>query len=127
MFEDVILKWRGVDYPVKYNRIVGAIARVEQHLTLFELLQYTERNTIPFGRVSQAFQAALAYAGAKVTVDEIYEWMMDNPAEMVNVTECLNSLLELMVPPSLKNKSVSVSVPLDQPTVAPSLPKRTKR
>ena len=75
-FEDVTLTWQGKDYVVPANRQMMLIAKIEDALggeagdqaiaVLFR------RNGVPHSRMAAAYGAALRYAGASVTDEEVY-------------------------------------------------------
>ena len=74
-FEDVTLSWQGAEYTVPANRQLMLIAKLEDALApdggqAIEALfrEGGPKHTI----LAQAFGAALRYAGATVTDDEIY-------------------------------------------------------
>ena len=62
-FDDVTLNWGGRDYTIPANRMMGAIARIEDVVTLVELNAYFGRDAVPLGKISMAFGAVLRYAG----------------------------------------------------------------
>ena len=100
VFDDIRLHWQGRDYVIRSNRVMGAIARIEDHLTIAELQQYSERNTAPLAKIAMAYGAVLRYAGARVDDDEVYEGLFaaDDSSEVIMAS--LQTLLTMMVPPS---------------------------
>lgn len=100
VFDDIRLHWQGRDYVIRSNRVMGAIARIEDSLTIAELQQYSERNTAPLAKIAMAYGAVLRYAGARVDDDEVYEGLFaaDDSSEVIMAS--LQTLLTMMVPPS---------------------------
>lgn len=135
MFEDVQLKWNGQSYNIRSHRIVGAVARVEDHLTLFELLRYNEQSgAVPFGKLSGAYEAALKYAGCQVKPGEVYVYLMNNVTNAAAITEIVTSMLMIMVPPNMRETEGGGTAPANPPKAVtpatrakPSSRKRTRR
>lgn len=128
VFEDVTLEWGGRKYTIVSDRVMGAIGRIERHLTLKEIHEaVARRGTVPQATVSEAYAAVLQYAGATVTADEIYQsfFLKDSTATM---PAALNGLLVLMIPPAhLVPKSGGDTLAGKAgPTVAKSSRKRSR-
>lgn len=98
MFQPIVLKWDGVAYTVPANRVLAAIATVENVLTLDELGRFTNKGTVPLARVAQAYGALMRFAGADVTDDAIYAGMFDSTD--VNPVMACQALLAMMLPPA---------------------------
>jgi hypothetical protein len=107
-FEEITLGWKGESYKVAPERQLMLIARVEDALSagtgkqaLGVLLQ---AEGPPYSRLAAAFGAALRYAGATVTDEEIYLSIMGDFAEgradaAANVQAAVQSLLAVIAPP----------------------------
>ena len=98
-FEDITLNWDGTDHTIPANRVLGAIARIEEVITAHELQTYAQAGTLPMARLAQAFGAVLRYAGAKVTDEDVYVGMFTNTAKVPAVHAACDTLLVMMVPP----------------------------
>ena len=99
-FEDVRLQWAGEDYVIKANRMLGAIARIEDVVTLNELQRFGLRGTAPMAKIAMAYGAVLRYAGAKVTDDEVYAGMFGAGGTSAEaVVESVSTLVAMMIPP----------------------------
>lgn len=120
-FDDVTLDWKGRTYRIKGTRLMGAIKQIEREITLFELIQYAQRETIPIATLSSAFAILLRYAGASVTEEEIFkefDEVMQN-----SIMNLVHLLVELMTPPKLRAKMQAEPVdenPTPPPELAPS-------
>jgi len=107
-FQPLHFEHGGVEYTVEPNRVMGLIDTVEEHITLGEIVQdQSKRQTLRFGKLSQAYAAALRYAGAKVTDEEIYVSLLpqgntaaDAAAMQKRSVEIVSALLQLMIPPA---------------------------
>lgn len=99
-FEDIGLSWQGRDYTIPANRVMGAIARVEDHVTFNELTQYAERNTAPMAKLAQAFASVLRYAGAPISDEDVYEGMFAKGGDPQSVMNATMTLLALFIPKS---------------------------
>jgi hypothetical protein len=126
-FVDVVLNWDGKQYTIKAYRVLGAVARIEDHVTMVELMQAAQAGSMPVAKVAMALGAVLKYAGAPATPEDVYEHILTSSGAAV--LECLNSILELVVPPSLREvKQVKdpFAAAAAVTAVAPSSKKRTK-
>jgi hypothetical protein len=102
-FEDIRLQWAGKDYTIRANRVLGAIARIEDVLTLSELQRFSMRGTAPMAKLSMAYGAVLRYAGATVTDEEVYAGMFGETGTGADaVVESISALVAMMVPPQPK-------------------------
>lgn len=105
-FQTITLTHNDQDLVIEPNRVMGLIDVVEEHVTLGEIVtDQSKRGTIRFGKLSQAYAAALRYGGAKVTDEEVYISLMpsgDHGALTMQqrATEIVSALLQLMVPPA---------------------------
>lgn len=101
-FIDFPLAWHGKDLTIPANRVMGAIARVEDFVTLGELQESARRRAVPLGKISQAYAALLNYAGAReVTAEEVYVGMFGDSAgaNVQHIQEACLGLMSLMLPP----------------------------
>lgn len=100
VFEDIKLEWRGEPYVIPANRVLGAIARVEEFFTLGELTRDArDRNSVPMSKLASAYGAVLRYAGASVTNEEVYEELFQKTSAPL-ITSAIQGLLMMMIPPS---------------------------
>jgi hypothetical protein len=100
IFNDVGLGWDGADYTIPPNRVLGAIAEIEQVITLSEIAAYHQRGTAPMAKLAQAFGTALRYAGAKVDDDEVYAGMIRGGDSQSVAIASVTTLLQMMLPPA---------------------------
>jgi len=99
-FEDIHLQWADSEYVIRANKVLGAIARIEDVLTLNELQRFSARGTAPMAKLSMAYGAVLRYAGAKVTDEEVYAGMFGSTGTGADaVVESISALVAMMVPP----------------------------
>ena len=97
LFKPVTLTWKGEDYTVSADQIMQMIAKVEDILTLPELMNPKGR---PLAKISMAYGAALRHAGARVTDEEIYSAMFTAGEQAGAAASAVQGLLIMMVPPS---------------------------
>lgn len=105
-FDDVTLSWAGKDYTVPATRVMMLVCKIEDVLigddaedAITVLL--TKR---PRARISQAFEVALAYAGADLEPGEVYMSVMQSLADRqadhaALVQDSVMRLLALIAPP----------------------------
>ncbi len=99
-FKEIKLNWGGVDYSIPPRSVLGAIARIEEHLTFSELLEYGRRKTIPMSRLSGAFGSLLRYVGINITDEQVYEDMFHGRQGPDAMIDAITVLMEMMIPPS---------------------------
>lgn len=104
MFEPVVLRWQGKSITVAPERVLGAIATVEEFITIADLA--TLRNKPPIGRIAQAYTAVLRYAGVEVDGSKVYAAICDSSVDGVEITTGITAMLEMMIPDHLKVQSV---------------------
>lgn len=99
IFEDVTLIWADNEYTVPSDKVMGLIATVERHVKAHEL-DLSNEERVGDGRLSMAYAAALNYAGAKVTPDEVYLACFDPKSARMRV-DIITGLMLMFVPPAL--------------------------
>lgn len=98
VFEDIRLAWDGQPVVIPANRVLGAIARVEDVITFGELAEAARSNRYSVARLSRAFGAVLRYAGVEVGDDEVYAGVFSGKTH--NVAASISVLLQMMIPPA---------------------------
>ena len=97
IFHEVGLSWKGEEFTVPHDRVMGLIEVIEEVVTIQDL---TSKNGVKFGKISRAYSDALKYAGARgATQEQVYSAMIGGSGEGVAIQEAVNSLLMLMIPP----------------------------
>lgn len=128
VFDDVTLNWKDVPHVIPANRVLGAIARIEEVLTLDELIAYQARGTAPLAKIAQAFGAALRYAGGRATDDEVYASLFSGADANEKMVLSIATLLHMMVPKDFgKNHAGSLPVGKFHPDATKSSGKRSRR
>jgi hypothetical protein len=104
MFAPVELSWADQTYVIPPDRVLGAVAVVEEHLTMAELAQEAQNGRLRLARLSRAFGALLRYAGARITDDEVYAGIFEGDPKTVKerIVTGVNTLMALMVPPVME-------------------------
>jgi hypothetical protein len=84
--------------------VLGAVAVVEEHLTMAELAQEAQSGRMRLARLSRAFGALLRYAGARISDDEVYTGLFEGDPAAVKerIVTGVNTLMALMVPPAME-------------------------
>jgi hypothetical protein len=107
VFDDVGLKWKGVDYTIPAGRMMEAIARIEEHISL-EDMQFQRPGgnfKIKRAKISAAFASVLNMVGANVTEEEIYASLFDKQAAST-IVSAITALQMMMVPPIVVTEEV---------------------
>lgn len=103
VFRDLELEWDGNTYLIKSSKIMGAISRIEEIITLSELQMYAQRKTAPIAKLAMAFGSVLRYAGADVADEEIYAKAVTQSAGSDDgVMLAVMSVMQIMIPPDAK-------------------------
>lgn len=106
VFEDIRLEWGGEEFVIPSDRVMGAIMRVEEHVTLAELHEdAAKRRTVRMGRLASAYGSLLRYAGARVSDDEVYAGMFSGAEKSEATMTAMQGLMMMMVPPSAMTAS----------------------
>lgn len=102
IFEEVKLKWRDREYTIPPGQVLRCIAAVEATgLVLGQLVVDANSARVPLATLSQALGAALRFAGAQVSDDEIYDSLFSDPAGLrMQAMIAVVTLQALMIPPA---------------------------
>lgn len=102
IFEPIELDWKGVTYRLRGDGdIMRALAAVEDHITIGELIDGQQNGRIPLAKISAAYTAMLRQAGCRsVTEAEVYAGMWEKGASVSAIQEAVSTLMQTMMPPS---------------------------
>jgi hypothetical protein len=103
IFQPVELSWDGEVFTIPANRVLGAIAVIEEQITFSELVASSSAGRPPMATIAKAFAGVLRYAGSRVTDEEVYAGMFDQGAQE-SIALSINTLLVMMVPPGALEK-----------------------
>jgi len=103
-FDEIKLGWQGKTYAIPANSAMRAIALIEEHITMQELVQYAQRGTAPIGRLANAYASILRFAGCKVEDFEVYLGMFGNDGGQEAIAASVNGLLTMMIPSDLRKR-----------------------
>lgn len=132
-FQDIELVWRGQTYIVKSHRVMGAIYRIEDVITLDEFVVYAQRGTAPVAKLCGAYSAVLQYAGASVSPDDVYAELFRDAAQKEAVMEAVINLMQMMLPTEARAKLATTmasdgpAAPGNSPAAAAASSKRPTR
>jgi hypothetical protein len=98
IFDPVTLTWKGADYEVAPDKIMGLIARIEEIVTLSEIHAAAQKGGMPLAKLAMAYGAALRYAGAKADDAEVYQGFFVAGSSGA-IPAAVQALLMMMVPP----------------------------
>ena len=108
IFDPVTLKWEGAEYIIPSNRIMQAIARIEEIITIPELKKFEDRGAQPMVKLSMAYGSVLRFAGARVEDDEIYAALFRDEDDTAATVSVAIMTLMLMMLPKFKRDEVSL-------------------
>ena len=123
IFQEVTLRWGDKDYVVPPDRVMRAIALIEDHVTINQLSEATSGGKMPLVKISAAYAVVLRYAGANVSDEDVYDGMFNGAGQMhVKMMSAIAGLMGLMIPPG---KIVELSKKEDAGAAAPGKEKPT--
>lgn len=96
IFDDIRLKWDGVEYVIPHNRVLRAIAAVEEVATFDEFNNFAKRKTAPLAKIAMAYGVLLRFAGANVSDDDVYHGMFLNGG--ATMAQTVSAVLAMMIP-----------------------------
>jgi len=94
--------WKDRQLVVPGDAVMGCIRAVEQHVTMLDLAKMRAADNPRGGDLSAGLAAAMRYAGAEVTADELYSTLFDgqDPVAILHkMWATLMALETLMIPP----------------------------
>jgi hypothetical protein len=109
IFEKITFTWKGEEYEIPPNQVMKALAKLEDVITMVQMMQYRARGDFPLVKISMGYAAMLRHAGARVTDEEVYVDMFKGEATEAKekALAAMLSLQELMVPPSVLKEGAS--------------------
>lgn len=96
MSQDVTLTWDGREYVIPETNLFRALQKVEDHLTLYEIVTHSARGSVPMAKLAGAYCALLRHAGARVQEMDVFRVVQRDPNQAAELTQCL---LMMLAPP----------------------------
>lgn len=127
IFDDIKLGWNGRNFVIAANRVMGALARVEDVVTLHELQAFAARKTAPMAKLAMAYGTVLRYAGCTVSDDEVYRSIVRGNEGGIGVMTAIAGLLSMMIPPAREDEEPKKAAPAGNVAPAGSSKKPTRR
>jgi hypothetical protein len=127
IFQPITLEWRNKPYIIAADRVMRAIAIIENHVTLVELQRAAVHGSVPLAKVANAFADVITFAGGNVQGEEVYAGMFGETAEVEQVQLAVVTLLQMMVPPDAAKMARSPDAVKKSPAAASSSKRRSKR
>lgn len=129
VFEDIVLQWPpregGKQYTIPSNRVMGAIARIEDQITLAELTDQNRR--APLAKVASAYASVLRYAGARgIADDEVYAEIFPDLESAEALQMAVANLLLMMMPPDARRKALGDTAAIEQVDADEDAPRPTE-
>lgn len=101
VFKPITLNWQGKELVIPADGVMGAIFAIENHLTLTEVFEMTDRKKMKMSSIAAAYAAVITYAGVPVSTEEVYKGMFLGGTQ-ARTTEAVLALLQMMVPPEAR-------------------------
>ena len=103
-FKEFRFTWAGTERVIPSDKVMSAIARVEEHVTLPELSQMAQGRGPKMMALSQALWELLNMTGQPVPLDEVYAGLFTDNKTAQQVSALATVLIMLMVPESTKEQ-----------------------
>lgn len=108
-FEDVKIGWRGKTYVIPENRVLDCISRVEEVLTVHELMKMGQSGNIATSKITRAYAVVLRCAGCEVTDAEAYSGIFRQSFVNAEAMACIGGLLTILLPKDLTEEAVRLA------------------
>jgi hypothetical protein len=121
MFQPITIKWGGDEYTIPANGVLKAIAIIEEHFTLADMVQQIRTNTVKMATLACAWGNLLRHLGAKVTDEEVYAGLFEGDSEEITqrIVTTVNMLMVIMVPAKKKTTIATETDAMTNPDTAP--------
>lgn len=95
IFDPVSIGWKGYEYRVASDEVMGLVEVIEEHITLDELAE----DNVKRSRLANAYASVLRYAGCKEAnlEEQVYLTFFDDTRGLSTVQK-VDDLLRMMVP-----------------------------
>jgi hypothetical protein len=101
IFQPFEILWRDETYTVPPEKILAAIAIVEEHMTIADLARDSQSGSFRMSRVARAWGALLRFCGSRVTDEDVYGELFQGDSDTMRkrLVDSVGALLTLLVPP----------------------------
>lgn len=97
LFDGVTFQWGGKTVSLPPDRLLGALARLEEHVSLGELAAMGHR--VRYGRLARGVAAVLRYAGHHADPEAVYAAILTDPGARGAAGAAVAALLAVASPP----------------------------
>lgn len=128
LFQPYTIHWAGRDHVIPADRIMRAIAVVEEHVTLHELMDVMgQRRTVKMVTMAQAYGALLRFVGVEITDEEVYVAFFAGGDGAELMFSAVRGLQMLMIPPQPAKGAPEGKARGEKKAAAPSSGKPSRR
>ncbi len=99
IFEKVTLEWKNKKFVIEPENVLKAIAIIEEHFTVNELIQDMAAERIKVSRLCSCMGDVLRFAGSDVTDEELYAGMYGGGDGQAKVVATIQTLILMVIPP----------------------------
>jgi hypothetical protein len=126
IFQEIKLFWKEDEFVIPPDRILGAVAEIEEIVTLPDLLLMMG-GKMTMARLSRAYGVLLRYAGAKLTDDQVYGGLVTRGETFEQMQVACIGLLAVMIPPHSVSEAPASGNLLPAPKARSKSSKRSSR
>jgi len=98
MWTDLKLRWGDKWHVIPADRVVPAIALIERHMTVNEMLGFLARGGTPYFKIACCYAELLRFAGVQVTESEVAARMFGADSIQDDAKVLIHYLLERIIP-----------------------------
>jgi hypothetical protein len=116
-WDDIRIEWRGSEYVIPSNRVMGLIRRLErvEDITAHDLAMGAQRGK--YEMLASAYACALRYTGLSVSTEEVYAEIFpggkDAADKYKRAIVFANGLIEIITPPDTMREIEEMSKELE--------------
>ena len=101
IFQDIDISWKGKKYQISGDEaIMPLLAKIEDIITVQELLSCLSEGKTPLIKISMAFAHVLNYLGVQISQAEVYDSIFPNPSDQERASVAITTLSKMLLPPS---------------------------
>lgn len=126
IFRKVELEFKGKIYTIAPDQTLGAIATIEEHFPVIQLIGALQTQTIKIVELSECVRDVLEYAGAEgITTEQVYDEIMGAGNAQAAIVVTLTKLIQIAIPDSQLKRIEKLQEAQDAGNITtPGKPKR---
>lgn len=95
---DIKIEWKGAAGLIPATQVLPVVAKLEDIITIGELAEAVQKQTVPLAKLSMAYGVILRAAGIGVPDEDVYSDMVDQQGDPRFILNSIYTLLMLVLP-----------------------------